>query len=342
MHFYIMFLLMLAFLVAVIYFAKAAVLEFEQQADQDVFKVKGSYLAIIHQKDVLAGERLRLQDETNRIFNLYDLVRELTSTADVVEAFRVFKEHLHRQVVLDDCQLVEHFPEDITAFPSFKGYRFFSLKAKRMSLGEIAYKGLASADEEVFAILAHQFALALRRIRLTQDLEEMAVTDGLTLLHTRRYLTERFQDEFGRAKTKGAALSLLMIDVDLFKRINDQYGHLTGDQVLREVARIIKQHTRGIDITGRYGGEEFCVILPDTDKAGALVAGERIRAAVEAAVIKAFDATLAVSVSVGGATFPDDAHQMDELMDKADWALYRAKKMGRNRVAAFSVYDSRA
>ena len=333
---------MLAFLVAVIYFAKAAVLEFEQQADRDVFKVKESYLAIIRQKDELAAEKVRLQEETNRIFNLYDLMRDLTKATDVPEAFHSFKKHVQRQVVLDDCQLVEHFPDDIGAFPSFKGYKFFPLKAKRIALGEIAYKGLAPKDEEVFAILAHQFALALRRIRLTLDLEEMAVTDSLTLLHTRRHLTERFQEEFGRAKAKGLALSLLMIDVDFFKRINDQYGHLTGDQVLREVSRIVKQHTRGIDITGRYGGEEFCVILPDTDKPGALIAAERIRLAVQEAAIKAYDAALAVSVSVGVATFPEDAQQMDELLDKSDWALYRAKKMGRNRVAGFSLYDNRA
>jgi diguanylate cyclase (GGDEF)-like protein len=129
-----------------------------------------------------------------------------------------------------------------------------------------------------------------------------------------------------------------MIDVDHFKRVNDQYGHLTGDMVLREVGRIITQSTREIDIAGRYGGEEFCVILPDTDKPGALQVAERIRSALADQKIKANDAMLHVHVSVGVATFPEDALQMEEIMDKADWALYRAKKMGRNRVVGFSVY----
>ncbi len=332
-----MFLLMIAFVAAVIYFSKAAALQPEQQVDADVFRVKESYLKIIAQKDEQAAEKGRLQEASDRIFNLYDLMRELTRAADVPEAFRIFKDHVHRQLVLDDCHLVEHSPKDISDFPSFKGYKFFSLKAKKMVLGELAYKGLQE-DEEAFVILAAQFALALRRIRLYKELEDMAITDGLTHLHTRRYLTERFQEEFGRARLKGLALSLLMIDVDLFKHVNDQYGHLAGDQVLREVGRFISQHTREIDITGRYGGEEFCIILPDTDKAGALVVAERIRAAVQSGRIKAYDTEIAVTVSIGVATFMEDAHQMEELLDKADWALYRAKKTGRNRVVGFSVY----
>ncbi|MBF0594910.1 MAG: GGDEF domain-containing protein [Candidatus Omnitrophica bacterium] len=340
MYLPLMVLLMLAFAVAVVYFAKAAVLQFEQQTDGDVFRVKEVYLKIIHQKDALAAERIRLQDAAERIFNLYDLMRALTQSVDVPEALGVFKEHLNRQITLEDCQLVEHCPKDLADFPSFKGYSFFPLKAKKKVLGELAYKGLRPEDEEAFFILAQQFALALRRIRLCLELEDMSITDSLTGAHTRRYFSGRFEDEFGRAKLKGLALSLLMIDVDYFKKVNDQHGHLVGDQVLREVSRLIVQHTREIDITGRYGGEEFCVILPDTDKTGALVAAERIRAAVQGGRIKAYDAELSVTVSIGVATFAQDAGQTDELMDKADWALYRAKKMGRNRVVGFSVYLS--
>ncbi|MBF0386993.1 MAG: GGDEF domain-containing protein [Candidatus Omnitrophica bacterium] len=332
----VMFFLMAAFVVAVIYFTKAAVLQLEQQVDADVFKVKESYLGIIRQKDEQAAEKERLQEATRRIYNLYDLMRELTKAADVAEAFGIFKEHLHRELVVEDCQLVEHSPKDLAKFPSFKDYRFFPLKAKKMVLGELAYKG-GQVDEEAFTILAQQFALALRRIRLCKELEDMAITDGLTHLHTRRYLMERFQEEFQRARLKGLALSMLMIDVDFFKRINDQNGHLAGDLVLREVGRFITQHTREIDITGRYGGEEFCVILPDTDKTGALVAAERIRAAVQAGRVLANDAELCVTVSIGVATFAEDAQQMEELLDKADWALYRAKKNGRNRVMGFKV-----
>ncbi len=111
------------------------------------------------------------------------------------------------------------------------------------------------------------------------------------------------------------------------------------DQVLREVARIIKENLREIDIAGRYGGEEFCVVLPDTDSDGAHFAGERIRQATEEAQIKAYDTRISTSVSIGISQYPKDGSKASELIDKADWALYRAKKRGRNRVCLFGIYE---
>ncbi len=338
MYFYIMFFMVVAFVIVVVYFAKVAVLQFEGRADQDVLRVKEAYSTIILQKDELAAERKRLQDEADRIFALYELTRDFTKTFEEPDAFQAFKDALSRQVIFEDCQMVEGFPKDMEDFPSFKGYKFFPLKSQRIILGELAYKGIAEKDEGDFAILANQLALALKRIRLYKDVEKMAITDGLTRLHTRRHLMERFEEEFARAKMRQASLSLLMLDVDHFKRVNDQYGHLAGDMVLREVGRIVAGHIREIDIAGRYGGEEFCAILPDTDKQGAMLAAERIRLAVNEGKIKAYDAALHVSMSIGVATFPADAQHLDELLDKADWALYRAKKQGRNRVVGFSIY----
>ena len=130
-----------------------------------------------------------------------------------------------------------------------------------------------------------------------------------------------------------------MVDIDFFKTYNDKYGHLTGDQILREIAGIIKDNIREIDIIGRYGGEEFCVVLPDTDNGGAGYVAERIRSAVEEATIKAYDTTVKATVSLGIAVYPQDGKEMTELIDKADWALYRAKKQGRNQICAFGKYD---
>jgi diguanylate cyclase (GGDEF)-like protein len=338
MHFYIMLFIIVAFVLLVIYVAKVAVLDFEHRADADVLQVKEAYSKIIQQKDAMSAEKKLLQDEAERIFVLYDLTREITKTFDEDEAFRSFKEALNKEIHVDDCQLVEGLSDQVMDFPSFKGYKFFPLKSKRVVLGELAYRGVSEKNEESFSILAHQFALALRRIKLYKEVENMAITDSLTRLRTRRHLSERFEEEFARAKLRNVPLSVLMLDVDHFKRVNDQYGHLTGDMVLREVGRIITQSTREIDIAGRYGGEEFCVILPDTDKAGALQVAERIRAALADQKIKAYDAMLHVHLSIGVATFPEDAIQEEEIMDKADWALYRAKKLGRNRVVGFSVY----
>ncbi|MEI6438545.1 MAG: GGDEF domain-containing protein [Candidatus Omnitrophota bacterium] len=336
MPFVLILLLLAVFTVIAIFCSGVAVRQLEQQVEAEVLRVREAYQQIARLKESQAAEKAMLQETTNRLFNLYDLMRELTRAADAREGFGIFKEHLNRQLVLDDCQLVEYFPKDIADFPSFKGYRFFPLKAKKMVLGELAYKGLLT-DEESFSILAQQFALALRRIRLYKDLEGMAIKDGLTQLYTRRYMTERFAEEFGRARLQGLALSLLMIDVDHFKKVNDQDGHLAGDMVLKEVGRIILEQTREVDITGRYGGEEFCVILPDTDKAGALIVAERIRAAVQTRRIKAYDKELSVTVSIGISTAAEDAQQMEELLDKADAAMYRAKKAGRNRVVGYGA-----
>jgi diguanylate cyclase (GGDEF)-like protein len=120
--------------------------------------------------------------------------------------------------------------------------------------------------------------------------------------------------------------------------INDQYGHLTGDQVLREIANIIKESVREIDLVGRFGGEEFCVVLPDTDLEGATVVAERIRKSAEQKLIKAYDNSLHITLSIGVTIYPTDGKLMEELMDKADWALYRAKSQGRNCVVAFGLY----
>lgn len=335
---YLMLILLALHTVAVACFAWAAVMEFEQRADNDVVRVKTGYLGIIEQKDHLADEKKQLQAEADRIFQMFELTREVTATFDEQEAFMAFREHMSRFLTVEDCQMLEHFPQDFNDFPLFKGYKFFPLRINKMVLGEIAYKGMADADEEAFTVLVHQFALGLRRIRLYHEVENLAITDGLTQMHTRRHLGERFEEEFRRATLRQVPLSVLMIDVDHFKKVNDQYGHLTGDMLLRAMARIILEHIREIDIAGRYGGEEFCLLLLDTDKPGALVVAERIREAIHAKGIKAYDAAIRVSVSIGVSSLPDDAAKVEELLDKADWALYRAKRSGRNRVVGFSVY----
>jgi len=106
---------------------------------------------------------------------------------------------------------------------------------------------------------------------------------------------------------------------------------------LCEIARIIRDNIREIDSVGRYGGEEFCVVLPDTDKEGARYVAERIRESVEKTSIKAYDTRVKATISIGVATFPDDAKKSSELIDKADWALYRAKKLGRNKVCILGI-----
>ncbi|MBU2258515.1 MAG: GGDEF domain-containing protein, partial [Candidatus Omnitrophica bacterium] len=143
---------------------------------------------------------------------------------------------------------------------------------------------------------------------------------------------ERFVEEINRSRKFDYSLAFLMIDIDYFKDLNDRYGHLVGDVILKEVSRIIKDNIRQIDILGRYGGEEFCLALPETEKEEARFAAERIREAIEDALIRAYDEDLRITLSVGIAVFPGDAQDTDALIDRADQALYKAKQSGRNKV----------
>lgn len=166
-------------------------------------------------------------------------------------------------------------------------------------------------------------------------LEQLAQTDPLTQLLNRRALTERITAEMERALRYDSTLALLMIDLDHFKKVNDTYGHLVGDDVLRDVAQLLGETIRGTDIVARYGGEEFLVLLPETDDEGAERFAERIRAAVEQHPFVAgkTSGTLSMTTSVGVAVFPAARiESVEDLFARADAALYRAKADGRNRV----------
>lgn len=166
-------------------------------------------------------------------------------------------------------------------------------------------------------------------------LEQLAQTDPLTQLLNRRALTERITAEMERALRYDSTLALLMIDLDHFKRVNDTYGHLVGDDVLRDVAKLLVDTIRVSDIVARYGGEEFLVLLPETDDAGAESFADRIRAAVEE-----HDFTdngehpqLRLTASIGVAMYPAARiESVEDLFARSDAALYRAKADGRNRV----------
>jgi diguanylate cyclase (GGDEF)-like protein len=195
--------------------------------------------------------------------------------------------------------------------------------------------GQPFAPEEVsrLAALAPQAAVALENTRTRQAMRTLAATDGLTGLWNQRRIKQTLRDEIKRAARYHRAFSVLMLDVDSFKTINDNYGHLQGDQLLRAIARILRGNVRSVDSVGRYGGEEFLIVLPETSKDDACRMAERVRSAVEEqAVVLLEDRTLRRTVSVGVASYPEDALNADELLQRADDALYRAKREGKNRV----------
>jgi two-component system cell cycle response regulator len=165
---------------------------------------------------------------------------------------------------------------------------------------------------------------------------EMAVIDGLTGLHNRRYLDSHLQTLFDRAAARRRPLSVMITDLDRFKSINDTYGHDGGDDVLREFARRLRKNVRGIDLACRFGGEEFVVVMPDTDGAVAEKVAERIRAEIAQAPFAVGDdgKAIEVTVSVGVSSLLKGADSVAALMKRADLALYEAKSGGRNRVVA--------
>lgn len=191
-------------------------------------------------------------------------------------------------------------------------------------------------DFSKLLILSRQLGMEVQRVSLYEKVQELAITDGLTRLLVRRRFMERMQEELERSLSYNLKLSVLMLDIDHFKDYNDRYGHLVGDVVLRDTAAIIKNSLGDVDLACRYGGEEFCVILPETNKKGGLRVGERIRWAIENHSFKAYDEVTNVSISIGISTFPDDSVLMEELIDNADKALYQAKETGRNRVCDYA------
>ena len=168
-------------------------------------------------------------------------------------------------------------------------------------------------------------------------LKKLSITDGLTELFNHRHVHELLRDEFERSRRTGEPIAVVMIDLDRFKAVNDTYGHPTGDVVLYETARILKETAREIDHVGRYGGEEFIAILPNTDEEEGARFAERVRHAVEAHLYRDEQNEIHMTCSSGVASFPaEGAESPEELLKNADEALYLAKESGRNRVVRAS------
>ncbi len=166
-----------------------------------------------------------------------------------------------------------------------------------------------------------------------EEVKQLAVTDGLTGLSNHRRFKEELRREITRSTRFKSPLGLIFLDIDHFKKVNDTHGHAVGDQVLRGIAGILTEGVRTVDLPCRYGGEEFAVILPNTEKAEALMVAERLRTATEAQPL-GDDKKVPVTLSAGVAMFPDDSQDPDQLLEVADSRLYRAKQTGRNRVVS--------
>jgi diguanylate cyclase (GGDEF)-like protein len=183
---------------------------------------------------------------------------------------------------------------------------------------------------------AAETALAFRRVKLFQEMEQLSQIDGLTGVFRRGTFDEKVREEAVRARTFKTTFSLLMLDIDHFKSLNDRYGHPFGDSVLRRIGEILKASVYETDFVARYGGEEFVVLMPRAEPEGALRKAQSIRQAIAAERFALATETIPVTASIGVAHFPRDAATTEDLVAKADSALYQAKSQGRDRVVCYA------
>lgn len=170
---------------------------------------------------------------------------------------------------------------------------------------------------------------------LNAELRTMSRVDGLTGLYNRRYWQERFDSNFKLAKRRESPVTAMMLDIDHFKAVNDTFGHQAGDKVIQKLAEVIRENLRETDIAGRYGGEEFAIVLVDTDQSSAKSVAERIRVMASECAVEHEGHTITFTVSVGLAVFSNQHRSAMQWLEMADQALYEAKQSGRNRVISF-------
>lgn len=197
------------------------------------------------------------------------------------------------------------------------------------------YKSMEKSNT-LIPVVAETISLAIANIRLKELLHSQSIRDPLTGLLNRRFLDEYIVKQIGQAKRNKTSIVFIMVDVDNFKRVNDNFGHETGDYVLSRLGNLIPSLVREGDLACRYGGEEFLFVLPNFDANSAKACGENIRNKVNEMRIVIDGSVSNITISLGISVFPNDGTSSKELIDAADQALYTAKKHGKNRTVLFS------
>jgi len=220
---------------------------------------------------------------------------------------------------------------------------YMPMRTRDENMGVLMVDNLLSQQEipldqvPILNAVAGQLGMAIKNSRLFQGVEELSITDGLTGLYLLRYFKQRLKEEFFRAERTHGHLSLMILDIDHFKKFNDTYGHQAGDTILATVAERVLGNARKVDITARYGGDEFVIILPDTTPDEAMLLADRLLQALsQEPVTLGNNVVVNLTVSIGVATYPTHANSIDELIRRADEALYWIKSHGRNRTRLYS------
>ncbi|MFH1017102.1 MAG: sensor domain-containing diguanylate cyclase [Pseudomonadota bacterium] len=233
------------------------------------------------------------------------------------------------------------FPKEMRVPNAYESVFLVPLHLKGEALGALVFASVKNhafsrSVRKMIEVTALQAAATLKNARMVDQLEQLATTDGLTGLVNHRTFQETLGAELDRVGRHPAPVSLLLVDIDLFKKFNDEYGHPIGDFVLGEIARVLRRVVRKVDTVARYGGEEFAVILVNSSAVGASQMALRIVKEVARSRFQHQGLTLRVTLSVGSATYPDDALTREELIERADRALYESKRTGRDRATTYS------
>ncbi len=255
-----------------------------------------------------------------------DFILKSDIVTHTLKSLSPYKIRLPESITLDGV-LTDFRPLEVLIIP---------ITDKGFPLGVVILASTQTFDQEAeirVDIFCQTLALAMNNVLAHEKLKKLAAIDPLTGIYNRRFGMNRLREEFTRSVRSSSPLGILMIDIDFFKNINDTYGHLVGDRILKSITASAKSVLREGDIMVRYGGEEFLIILPAASAVDLKTIGERIRHAVEDTSIDEGDKIIKVTISVGGSAYPNDnvSHE-NELIDLADKTLYRAKQSGRNRV----------
>jgi diguanylate cyclase (GGDEF)-like protein len=266
---------------------------------------------------------------------------KLSADSEVFKILMSQKKALVLPVLSSGLSDTDPFVEKALAHGFFTIEKLFiggELQGLALIGGKQGDKPYDESELEVFSTLTNMASLALDNIHQYMLIEKMSYTDYVTELYNYRYFYKRLNEEMYRAKRFDRMLALVIFDIDNFKVFNDTYGHQVGDEVLKNLSSLVTQSVRAIDIVSRYGGEEFCVIMPDTGFANCLIFIERLRKSIEEHKFtsKFVDDGYNITVSIGGAIYPVDAQASDRLIYTADMALLKGKSDGRNRSMMFN------